>query len=110
MKVTAESTEALEQRLRFLLPAADQAYLFALDAQVQAKRAKDAARAARMRAAKTKAIEDRVHAAIYAKRSTLERKDRCNWTSSLMEHFERTGAKAPDEEVVRRIVKEFPGF
>ena len=125
MNTTAESTVELEQRLRFLLPATDQASLFAMDAErlqlkaevaelapvVEEKRAQDAERGARPRAARTQALEALVHKAIQAKRSTLQRDpSRRSWTSTLMRHFARTGVRAPDEEVVRRIAKEFPGF
>ncbi|MNE07662.1 hypothetical protein D3C80_1002890 [compost metagenome] len=80
-------------------------------AELARYRAIDAKKAANMRAARTARIEASVTEAIHAKRSRLEREPRHNWTAILQEHwYDKRKIKAPDEEVLRRIVKAFPGF
>ncbi|MEE1917254.1 hypothetical protein V0R52_12690 [Pseudomonas asiatica] len=87
-----------------------QAELETAKAELARYKAIDAKKAANMRRARTARIEAQVLDAIQAKRARLERESRCAWTSILLEHFARRGVQAPDEEVVRRVVKAFPGF
>ncbi|CAO3303401.1 MULTISPECIES: hypothetical protein [unclassified Pseudomonas] len=109
MKTTIESSLPYVAEIEGLSLGA-QAYLYAKDAELARRKAADAAKAQRMRAARTARIEAQVLDAIQAKRSRLTREPRCAWTSILLEHFARRGVQAPDEEVVRRVVKSFPGF
>ncbi|MCO1621329.1 MULTISPECIES: hypothetical protein [Pseudomonas] len=110
MKTTIESSLPYVAEIEGLSPGA-QAYLYAKDAELARRKAADAAKAQRMRAARTARIEAQVLDAIQAKRSRLEKEPRCAWTSILLEHyFTKRGIKAPDEEVVRRVVKSFDGF
>lgn len=90
---------------------ATQAYIYGQYDERQRLQAINNAAAKRARDFKTAWIDAHIEDVIRSKkRSDLERKSRCDWTSILMRYYELNDIKAPDIETVRRVVYEFNGF
>ncbi|MFW0758930.1 hypothetical protein ACN1C3_30170 [Pseudomonas sp. H11T01] len=104
LRTTALSTEETDALVDALPPEHAALLRKACDTYDKACKKAQAARGAR-----TEACEALVTEAIHAKRARLEKEPRCKWTSILMNHFDKRDITI-DEEVVRRVVKGFPGF
>lgn len=106
MKTTAPSTVTTDRLVELLLPS-EHAELLRRACNCYSNAC---AKAAKARGARTAEREALVLTAIHAKKARLVKEPRHAWTSILMQHYFDKRGITIDEELVRRVVKQFPGF